>query len=194
MYMLGAAALLAGLPRQPVVVLSLSLCIQTLYDPSSALGPSFILSYAALAGILLLSDPFHVFLEGRLPRVLAQPLAASLGAFTASAPAVIAFFGILRPVGIVSGLVVVPLISLFIFLSVLYLILGGIGGPLAGILDVLLTYIQELTQRIVSAASLVPGIPASLPLILLLCFSASAALVLLGQRRRRYRSYLAPFA
>jgi competence protein ComEC len=193
MYMIGAAVLLVGLPRQPVVALSLSLCLQILYDLPQAAGPSFILSYTALAGILLLSDSFYQLLEGRLPEALARPLAASLGAFTASSPAVIAFFGILRPVGIPAGLLVVPLVSLFIFLSALYVI-GGYIYPLSEVFNVLLTAIQELIRRVVSTASLAPGITGSFLPVLLLCFFLSAAVLAGGNRRRGYRSYLAPFA
>jgi competence protein ComEC len=193
MYVLGALSMLAGIPRQSLVVLALAFCIQTLWDPSSALGPSFILSYSALAGLLLLSGPFSLFLEGRLPKPLAQSLSLSLGAFTAASPAVIAFFGILRPVGILTGLVVVPPVSLFMALSVLYLALGTIF-PFSVILDKLLSVILGLMGYVVRAASHVPGIKAPFPVVFALCVLCAVMLPLISGRYRKYRCYLAPFA
>jgi competence protein ComEC len=179
--------------RQSILALAAAFCLQTLWDPSSALGPSFVLSYTALAGILLLSDSFFVLLRGRLPKWLAQPLAASLGAFCFTAPAVIAFFGILRPVGIAAGLAVVPLVSLFMALAGSYLLVGFIP-PIQYVLDGILNVVQGLLNRMVSLASLVPGIELSLSTALVLCPLCISLVLIAGGYCRKYRNYLAPFA
>jgi competence protein ComEC len=193
MYVLGALSMLGGMGRRPILALAAAFCLQTLWDPSSALGPSFVLSYTALAGILLLSDSFAVPLRGRFPKWLAQPLAASLGAFCFTAPAVIAFFGILRPVGIAAGLAVVPLVSLFMALAGSSLLIGFIP-PIGYVLDLVLNLVQELLNRMVYLASLAPGVELSFPIALVL-FPLCIGLVLIaGGYCRNYRSRLAPFA
>ncbi|MDR1929882.1 MAG: ComEC/Rec2 family competence protein [Treponema sp.] len=193
MYALGVLILFRGMQRQSVPVLAAAFCLHLLADSRSAFSPSFILSYTALAGILLLSGPFRLFLERFLPGSLARPLSASLGAFTASAPAAAAFFGVLRPVGIAAGIVTVPLISLFMALSGSYLLLG-FAPPLAVLLDTLLNVIQGLIYRTVELASLVPGIELPLALAALLCPLFIVLLLIVSGLYRNYRNYLAPFA
>jgi competence protein ComEC len=193
MYVLGTVILLGGMRRQSVLALAAAFCLQTLWDPPSARGPSFVLSYSALAGLLLLSRPYAAILAGFLPKPLREPCAASLGAFTAAAPAVADFFGILRPIGIAAGLAVVPLISVFMVLSCLYLLLGFIP-PVLQVLDLLLGLVQDLVNRLVYWASLIPGVQVSLPLVLAGCLPVIVLIFGINRFYQSYRNYLAPFA
>jgi competence protein ComEC len=128
MYILGSLALIKALPKSPGLILSLSFIIQTVNSPVSALSISFILSYSALAGILLLNGIFTSILRGIIPDKISSPLSASLGAFLATASITLGCFGELRPIGILAGLVMVPLTTVFMVLSLAAPILLLIPG------------------------------------------------------------------
>lgn len=97
-------------------------------QPASAATLSFQLSFSALAGIVLLSPRIERLLSGRLPRVVSVPLSAALGAQAATTPILAQSIGTLHFIGIPASLVVVPLVTLFLYLG-----LGLAGLGLAGL-------------------------------------------------------------
>lgn len=197
MYAMGALALLAGIPKITLAFLGAAFLLQTSFDPGSGFSVSFILSYTALAGILLLGEKIAFLFRGKIPKFLAEGLSASLGAFIATAPFVAAFFGVLRPAGIAAGLLVVPLTTVFMTVAQAALVFGGFP-PAAAVLGRALFFLQSLTGNCVKAAASLPGITppqgkTALAVIAILS-AALAALVFYAENRfRRARSYLAPF-
>jgi competence protein ComEC len=188
MYALGVWAILSGRPKFTVVFLGAAFLAQIVFDPASGLSVSFILSYAALAGLLLLGEKLAFLMRGRAPRPLANALSASLGAFIAAAPFVAGFFGVLRPGGILSGLVIVPLTSLFMAASLLFLCFGGFfpSGAVTAVLSVL----EKIIAKIVSAAAAIPGISAPFFPVLALSLFLAAFVFVAENRLRLYRSRL----
>ncbi|MFP3041646.1 ComEC/Rec2 family competence protein [Treponema primitia] len=161
MYLLGAAAVLGFLPRRPLSLLAMAFLIQIVLRPSAGASLSFILSYLALAGILTVGEFFHGILRGRLPELLASPLAASLGAYLATAAVVAAGFGIIRPVGLLAGLVIVPLTTVFMVGAMAALALSFISPFLTGIIGMGLTLFYSLLDHMVTLAARVPGLAAN---------------------------------
>jgi len=193
MYGMGCFLILTGTVRQSLAVLCAAFLVQILWEPSSAHSVSFILSYLALAGILVLSGPLLAIFRGRLPGFLAVGIGASTAAFLATAPFVALFFGILRPAGIIAGLFAAPLSGLFMALSLLWLFVGRL--PLAGmILDRLLTAVQFVMQWSISFFARFPGIKAAAGAACVVAPLLIAGLYVLGCRQTRYRNELAPFA
>jgi competence protein ComEC len=160
MYLLGAAAVLGFLPRQPLNLLAMTFVIQLMLRPSSGNSLSFILSYLALGGILTLGEFLHGLLRGRLPEFLAAPLSASAGAYLATQTAA-AGFGVVRPAGVLAGLVIVPLTTAFMIAVIAALPLGIVLPFLARYLDWALSLFYVLLERLVSLAALAPGIVAN---------------------------------
>jgi competence protein ComEC len=158
MYLLGTAAVLGFLPRQPLSLLAMAFLIQIAIRPAAGTSISFILSYLALAGILTLGEFFHNILRGRAPEFLVQPLSASLGAYLATAAVVAANFGIVRPVGLLAGLVSIPLTTVFMVGAMGTLVLSFITPFLANIAGMGLTLLYSLLDHTVSLAARVPGI------------------------------------
>jgi competence protein ComEC len=193
MYGMGAFAMLSGLPGFTLVFLCAAFLLQTSVDPASGFSASFTLSYSALAGILLLGERAAYLFEGKLPKALAQGLAASIGAFVVTSPLVIALFGVLRPAGIAAGLAAVPLTSLFMALSLAALVLEGFS-PAAALLTRALAFLENIIGAFVSGAASLPGIEASFAAVLLVSAVLAALIVFAEYRLRRYRRYLAPFA
>jgi competence protein ComEC len=191
MYVMGSCMVLAGKIRQPLTLLAGAFLVQLLWDPLSAGTLSFILSYLALGGILVLTGSLETVLKGSVPPSLSGALAASLGAFCATAPVVVLFFGILRPVGVAGGLLVVPLTGIFMALA-----LGALGGGnipfLGNFLDHAPAFVEFLLAKTVAFFAMAPGL-GILPGASIGFPLAGIAVLFLAGRIKRYRSYLAPF-
>ncbi|MDR2135035.1 MAG: ComEC/Rec2 family competence protein [Treponema sp.] len=158
MYLLGALALVCFLARNPVSLLNLAFIVQILRQPESGVAVSFILSYLALWGILHLGVKIAVLFRGRLPPALLEGLSASLGAFIATAWVSAANFGALQPAGIVAGLVIVPLTSLFMVGTVGYLALDPLLPFLARPLGLGLSALYKTLDALVGLSAGFPGI------------------------------------
>jgi competence protein ComEC len=182
MYLLGTLAVLGALPKKPGYLLGLAFLIQIVIWPDSGLSVSFILSYLALAGILSIGEALVQIFRGLVPKVLLQPLAASLGAFLATAAATAFFFGVLRPAGIVAGLIIVPLTTLFMIGAMAWFVLGFLSPFLASLLGSGLSLLYTLMDRVVSLAARLPGFPVSRPLwALILSLGLSVFIIWFGK-------------
>jgi competence protein ComEC len=158
MYLLGALTVVFSLTRNPASILNLAFLIQILIWPQSGMAVSFILSYLALWGILHIGLKTAELLRGWIPPFLLDPLAASLGAFTATASVGALSFGMLRPAGILAGLVVVPLTTLFMVLSLGFLALDLIFPFLARQLGMVLSLLYRVLEKLTALSSAIPGI------------------------------------
>jgi competence protein ComEC len=141
----------------------MALIIQLLFQSETGISLSFILSYLALGGMLTLGDTLRTLFKGRLPDFFARGLSASLGAFIATAPVVVLFFGTLKPIGILAGLLIAPLASLFMILALAALVAAFLPFPLWDILDLILSGFYRFLEFVVSLAGQVPGFKLSNP-------------------------------
>ena len=123
--MLALARLAAAAGRRPrsLEVLALSAVVAVAGDPLVVHDLSFQLSYAALLGILLAGPWIARRLPAWLPPGLRSAIGMAVGAQGATVPLVLAVFGQVHPVGVLSGLVLVPYTALFLW--------SGIAGVAA---------------------------------------------------------------
>jgi len=192
MYLLGVVTLLGAFPKEPLSILALSFLLQIAISPSQGNSISFILSYSALAGILLIGQPLYYLLSGKAPDFLLQPLTASCGAFIATAGITSFAFGALAPAGIITGLALVPLTTVFMIGSMIWLALDLVS--LSFVLSFPLSFLYRLMEKIVSLAGNVPRISTSMPaVILFISIIASVLIAALVYRRRFAVDRLAPF-
>ena len=132
--------------------------------------------------------------KGRVPELLSGGLCASVGAFVLTAPVVALYFGSLRPVGIIAGLLAAPLSSVFMLFALASLIAGFLPIPLWDALDFVLTLLYRLLEALVSIAGSVPGLSFSNPVPVLILSLLFWALVLFLQKRDvERRSSIASF-
>jgi competence protein ComEC len=183
MYALGTVALLGYLPRKALALLALSFLVQIAVQSESGQSLSFMLSYLALWGILVIGEGFHELLRGKIPEKLLSPLAASIGAFIATAPLSCLFFGILRPAGIVTGLLIVPLTSLFMIGAMIYIPLSLFPLP-AAFLAALLSFFYDGLYRLASLAGNFPAMKLPNPVPVLILSLVMTLIILLWARRR----------
>ena len=185
MYLLWTAVILFSLPKDPLSVLGMAFLIQIAAQQGSGKSISFILSYLALAGILIFSEAIYGLMRGKVPDALSKSLAASLAAFIATAAVTALFFGTLRPIGIIAGLVIVPLTTAFMFGAMAALALSFAAPALLASLGTALSLFYALLSRLVSWASLPPGLDVANPLPVLAITAALAALALFAQGRQK---------
>lgn len=124
--------------------------------PEAVYSLSFQLSFLALGGILLLTPSIHSLLKGRAPDLVLLPISASVGAQTATAPLIAAIFGTLYPIGIVSSLIITPLITLFMTGGLAALVIPF--SSVTGILYLGLDYVYNFILILLRLASRVPGL------------------------------------
>jgi competence protein ComEC len=194
MYLLGTVAVLGALKRETLSLLGMAFLTQLLISPGAAVSPSFILSYTALAGILSAGTALYNIGRGRAPPFLLGPLSASAGAFLATAPVTALFFGILRPVGILSGLFLVPLTTVFMLFAIAWLVLNLISPALSTAAAVPLSLLYSLMEKTVSLAGRLPGLAAPSPLpVLVICAGLWICIIWFAYRRQLTRNRLSAF-
>jgi len=192
MYLLGVVAVLGALPKVSMSILALSFLIQIVFTPSSGNTISFILSYLAMLGILIVAKALVSLFSGKIPDFLLQPLAISCGAFLATAGVCSYTFGFLAPAGIIAGLIIVPATTIFMTGSILWLVLDIFS--LSGLLDFPLSLLYRLMERTASLAGFVPGISGTNPFyILAISISLSLLIVTLEYKLRVKRLKLRAF-
>ncbi|NLV83391.1 MAG: ComEC/Rec2 family competence protein, partial [Spirochaetales bacterium] len=120
-------------------------CIVQVYlTPYDMFSTGCLLSYSALAGILLYTEPIEALLRFVMPHCMAKALSVSLAALIFSAPIVLNVFGLWYPIGIIVGCLVAPLACLMLCLlfawclvpaPLLYKIIHVLTNIFLGIID-----------------------------------------------------------
>lgn len=105
-------------------VLSCAFLIHCVVIPRDLFSVGFMLSYGALAGILIFAELLNLILAPVFPPKISSSLAASTGAQIATCPISVKVFGSFAPVGIVSTVFVSPLINIFITISLVFMVLS----------------------------------------------------------------------
>ncbi len=147
--LLTIAATIAGAKKPDLLsILCCSFLIQCALCPQDIFSAAFILSYGALAGILLTSRFFSLFYSKFSPKPIASSLSAASGAQTFTAPISLKLFSSFSPIGIVSATVVSPLVTIFIYsglvlilLSLIFPILSKPSGIFINLQYTVITYI-----------------------------------------------------
>jgi len=194
MYILGVLAVLGMLKRESLSILSMAFLIQLVLTPQAGGSLSFILSYLAMVGILVLGKSLNGIFKGMIPPFLLGPFALSLGAFIGTAGVVAMVFGDLRPAGIFAGLVVAPLTTVFMVGSMIWLGIDVILPGLSPLLAWPLSMLYRLMEETARLASFLPGLKANPYLVVLFSLLVAALLIWLDFRLRARRNRLEPFA
>ena len=160
-YMLGFALVFRSLdrPQDGLAVLAYCFVLSVLLDPDSARSLSFVLSYAAMIGLIALAPRWQSILW-HLPPFLAEPVAASLAALCSTALIQIDTFGTLILGGIIAATLSGPLILVFMW-SLLGSCLVSVALPcLNGILALWHEWVYEAIMFTMRIGAALPGIVA----------------------------------
>ena len=122
-------------------LLALTFLIQIMIFPADFFSVSFILSYLSLCGILCLSKFFSYHFARFSGRTIGSSLASSTSAILFTSPVCVKIFGYICPIGIISTMIISPLVTWFliigIFCVIFSLIFPAISSPLGTILQIL---------------------------------------------------------
>ncbi|MCB9877065.1 MAG: ComEC/Rec2 family competence protein [Planctomycetes bacterium] len=186
-FALAALAARRGRPFGAAPGLLLPALVTCIVQPDALLGPSFLLSYAAVVGLALglRGRPGEGFFGW-----LGDALRASVWATLCTAPLTLWFFGQLAPCTILLTPLCAPLVAAMLLLGLIAGALGACATPLAVPLGPLLEGLAAVYAAIVHAADALPGTPIHAPCrppwwSVALFAASSAALVLHRPSRRR---------
>jgi competence protein ComEC len=163
---MGAVGLLAMLLARPAsrwYALALAACATLALNPRVAEEPGWQLSFAAVAGILLLAPAIGRRL-GALPRALADGVALTLAATVATAPLIAHHFGTVSLASLPANVVALALVAPIMWLGMLRALLGqaaggALAGPAAGLNGPLGTLLQPLLGAFERTAALFADMP-----------------------------------
>jgi competence protein ComEC len=111
----------------PLNLFGLALLISQLINPAAVYSLAFQLSFLSVAGMLFFGRALYRLLQRHVPAVIRLPLVCSIGAQLATAPVQIASYGIYYPVSIIVTVLLLPLVSAFIWCGLAVFILISIG-------------------------------------------------------------------
>lgn len=173
----GIALRAADRPQRGVTILAAVFCLALGLAPQDARGLSFTLSYAAMAGLILLSGRWESALW-RLPGIAAKALAPSLAALCATAWISLNAFGLFALGGLVASTLSGPIVLVLMW----SLLVSAALAPLAPFAWAALSRWHELLRAALLAVmrlgALCPSVKADTPLKVGLVSSAIAALAL----------------
>ena len=156
--MLMIAASIAGAQKPDMLsILCFSFLLQCAICPEDIHSTAFILSYGALAGILLTGSFFNRFYSKISPKPFASSLSAATGAQTVTAPISLKIFGSFSPIGIISATIVSPFVTLFIYSGLALIILSLIFPILSKPSGIFINLQYTVINSIVKFFSLVPN-------------------------------------
>lgn len=145
-------------PRNSIFVLSLTFLIHAAIAPADLTNLGFLLSYGALAGILFLSGPVNSIIIKFCPPKITGSLAASVSAVTFTAPVSISAFGFFSPSGIICTMFVSPLITVFLYSGICFMLLSFCWPGFVSLSSFFVNGIYSLIALIVRIFSVIPVI------------------------------------
>jgi competence protein ComEC len=194
MYLLGVLAVIGMLQKEPLSLLGMAFLLQLVMSPRAGYSVSFILSYLALLGIIILGRGLiHIF-KGSIPTFLLSPISVSMGAFIATAGVAVSYFGTLYPIGIITGLFLTPLITFYMLGSLAWLGFDQLLPTYSALLSRPLSFIYWLMEKIAAIAGYVPGIRAQPWLVIVLSLLLAVLIIWFDYRRRITANRVEPLA
>ena len=140
-------------------VLAFSFIALAVTSPGAIDSMSFKLSFLALSGILTAGGFFSRKLSGYIPPIIAVPLSYSLGAQLFTAPLLLVSFGTVNPAGIVASVVLTPLITIFIWIGLMFIVFSIFSfSTVLVVISKILQLVYLVVMRIVKVFSAMPKI------------------------------------
>jgi competence protein ComEC len=201
---MGAAAtvaLLAGRPASRWYALLLAAACTLALDPRAWLDAGWQLSFAAVVGIFIAAPALRQALAARLPAALAEGVALTVAATTATASLLAHQFGRVSVVSLAANLLALPAVAPIMWLGTIAAALGQASPPAAALVNAPNAFLLAYLDGIADWTSALPhaSVEAKLgsPLGLLGAYALVAAAFLAVRRRQagnRWRHALVPAA
>lgn len=129
-------------------LLSFCFILHCMIFPSHIMEAAFMLSYSSLAGIIIFGRMCRKLYPVFIPYKIRLSLSDSSAAQLSTAPVALSLFGKIMPQGIIAGLLVSPLVLLFLYSGLLgviiCLLVPFLSVPISGIMNGLYLLISKL--------------------------------------------------
>ena len=195
----GAVALAVGRASSRWYALLLAAIVTLTVNPRAVEDPGWQLSFAAVAGILVLGRPLRRALERGMPRLLADGVAITVAATIATAPLLAHHFGSFSVAGLAANLLVLPVVAPIMWLGMVAAALAqlpahvpALEGPVAalthgmGVIDaILLGYLAWLARLFAEAPGATVALPLGSPVVVVAAYLAMGTAVLAVRRPAR---------
>ena len=192
----GAIALVAGRASSRWYALLLAAIVTLAVNPRAAEDPGWQLSFAAVAGILVLGAPLRDALRRAMPRVLAEAVAITVAATLATAPLLAHHFGSFSVAGLAANLLALPVVAPIMWLGMTAMGLAQLpalapelAGPvhaaataLGSVNGVLLGYLAWLARLFAETPGATVALPLGSPVTVVLAYAAIVAALLWARR------------
>lgn len=180
----GLAAAAAGRPASRSYALLLAAAATLLLNPRVSGDPGWQLSFAAVAGIALLVPGLRRLLRW-LPGPVAEGVAITAAATLATAPLLAHHFGAIQLVSLPANLLALPAVAPIMWLGMVQVALGALGGPallaasaLGSANGVLLDYLRAVARWFADAPHAQAALALRSPLAVVAVYAAIAAIAL----------------
>lgn len=132
-----------------LTVLSATFLIHLVIFPEHLKSPAFMLSYGALAGIMSIGQIIKFFLGKRLFPKISSAISDSAGAQVFTAPITLSLFGKLMPIGILSSVIVSPVVIFFLYTGLVATMLCLFMPFLSSVFNVIMNSIYSILKETV---------------------------------------------
>lgn len=189
MELLLLAAPLVRRERDGATTLGAAALLLLLQNPWVIASVSFQLSFAAVAGLFLLSEPIQRRIlslqkkPGRLLRFVASGVSATLGATALTLPLTVFYFGVISIVSPLTNLLCLWAVTGIFLLGLLSCCLGSLGSVLAWVVTLLSRYVLGLCAHL-AAFPYASAYPHNLPLMLWAIAAYALVLTMLLLRKK----------
>lgn len=140
------------------IVLSCSFLLQLMISPLDYNNAGFLLSYGALAGIILFNDFFYSRYSLFIPKRISSSLAASTSAQITTIPLSLALFSGFSPFGIFATLIISPLVTIFIYTGIVLFIMSLIIPGFSDTSGIIMNFLYTIIKFIVIFFANLPGV------------------------------------
>ncbi|RPJ07962.1 MAG: ComEC/Rec2 family competence protein [Spirochaetaceae bacterium] len=159
MVAIGGICYLLSRETRALDVLAASACIMLLVAPADVKTLSFQLSYAALAGILILGKRIDSCLIPWLPSKIRALVSMTLSAQVFTLPLVFSAFGAWYPSGIVASLFLIPMVTIFFWAGLLLLPISLVPVPaIQFICGFIMDFLYDMIGSVAQFFAQAPGV------------------------------------
>lgn len=138
------------------IILCCSFILQSMISPSDLQNIAFILSYGALSGIILFNSIIRKFYIKIIPPSISSSLSSSTSAQIFTVPISLKVFGSYSPIGLIATCFISPLITIFIYSSLFFIILSLIFPFLSNISAIFMNFLYTIIKALVKIFSKAP--------------------------------------
>lgn len=124
--------------------------------PDDIFSAAFILSYGALAGILLFGNAFKHIFQSFFPKKISDSLSASAGAQSVAFPLSLVLFKSAAPGGILASVAVCPLVSIFLTFSMVAILFSFMIPFLSPFFGAIMNFLYQIIKLTAELFALLP--------------------------------------